>query len=124
MVRKFETVLWDDHSTVISFLSRVRNIVEDAGYLTWNTGEQRPSGDGAPGTYDCYELDLDPRTGVRNYDFRVFEDGARPVIDRIIEALREPDDGPERTATVSHCATELRRGITRRFGRASAHRQA
>lgn len=56
-------------------------------------GEQRPSGNGVPGTYVCYELDLDPRTGVRNYDFRVFEDASRPVIDRIIEVLREPDVG-------------------------------
>jgi hypothetical protein len=91
-VRKFETMLWDDDATAAPFLSR--SIVQDAGYRVWNTGEQRPVGDGAPGTYVCYELDLDRRTGVRNYDFRVFEDVSRPVIDRIIEALREPDVGP------------------------------
>lgn len=50
---------------------------------------------GPPGTYVCYELDLDPHTGVRNYDFRVFEDVSRPVIDRIVEALREPDVHPD-----------------------------
>jgi len=92
-VRKFETMLWDDRATAAPLLSRVCSILQDAGYRVWNTGEQQPSGDAVPGTYVCYELDLDPRTGVRNYDFRVFEDASRPVIDRIIEALREPDLG-------------------------------
>src|SRR5580765_4273850 len=95
MVRKFETMLWDDHATVAPFLSRVRAIVEGAGYAIWSEVPwQPPFGEGVPGTYVCYELDMDPRTGVRNYDFRVFEDPARPVIDRIIEALRDPEDGP------------------------------
>jgi hypothetical protein len=92
-VRKFETMLWDDHATVAPFLSRVRTILDDAGYVMWNEGPQRPSGDGAPGAYICFELDMDPRTGLRNYDFRVYEDPQRPVIERIVEALRVPGDG-------------------------------
>lgn len=65
-----------------------------AGYLVWNTGGERPSDEGAPGTYVCCELGKVPRTGVRNYGLRVFANDARRVMDRTIEALRDSCDGP------------------------------
>lgn len=41
---------------------------------------------------------MDPRTGVRNYEFQAFEDAERPVIDRIKEVLRDADDARNATA--------------------------
>lgn len=93
-LRTFDAMLWDDQASVAPHLSRVRAILEEARYAIWSEWVPGTATNGLPGTYVCYALDMDPRTGVRNYDFRVFEDEQRPVIDRIIEALRAPDDCP------------------------------
>lgn len=98
-VRTFDAMLWDDRASVAPHLSRVLAILEAAGYAVWTEWEPRITTNGSPGTYVCYVLDMDPRTGVRNYEFRVFEDAGRPVIDRIIEVLRDSDDRPHATAS-------------------------
>lgn len=93
-VQTFETMLWDDRASVAPHLTKVLSILEDAGYTPWTKWEPTTAIDGPPGTYVCYALDTDPHSGLRNYDFRVFEDARRPVVDRVIETLRELDDRP------------------------------
>lgn len=89
-IRTFDAVLWDDRASVAPHLSRVLAILEDAGYTVWTDWEPQTRAEGTPGTYVCHALDVDPRTGVRNYDLRVFEDATRPVIARITGVLRDP----------------------------------
>ncbi len=90
-VRKYEVTLFNDEAMVAPYLSRVCSIVERAGYVSSEEASRKPWIEGAPGSYVCEEMDVDGRTGTRTYDFRVFEDPERPVIDRIIQILRGDD---------------------------------
>jgi hypothetical protein len=87
-VRTYATTLYNDEAMVAPLLSRVCSIVTDAGYVYSEEASRRSSVEGAPGSYVCDEIDVDGRTGTRTYDFRVFEDPQRPVIDQIIATLR------------------------------------
>jgi hypothetical protein len=58
----------------------VLKILEEAGYVSSERSEQA-------GTYEMRSIDVDGRTGTETYELRVVEDAARPVIDRIQQAM-------------------------------------
>jgi hypothetical protein len=112
--RSLTTTLHDEATEPLS--SRVRAIVEDAGYVRLDEARRRPHDDGPAGHYVCDEIDVGI-PGTRSYDFRVFEDPERPVIDLVSEALRCRPVVPDlKAVTLAELCERLRSNPTRALG--------
>lgn len=116
-VRVFKATLYNDEAMGEPLLSRVCAIVERAGYVYADDAERRPYLGGSPGSYVCNEIDVDGRTGTRTYDFRVFEDPARPVIELVAAAISRWDREPDtKIQTVGELCKRLRDDPARALG--------